>query len=467
MLLNSSFYKVLILMGSVLFNVSANAQQPFNIIAIVPDDHSRRAMGAYGDGQAVTPNFDKLASEGVRFNNAYAAAPVCSPSRAAFFSGKYPSQVGVDDFLMLNDKYAGRGMDLSATLWPQILKSNGYKTGLIGKWHLGAGEEYQPRNRGFDYFVGYQQDSKAFDPFLDVNGVVGEVKGHTSNIFVKYAKEFLQKNKDEKFALTMTFREPQRPWNAVPKEDLDAVAHIDPVVPDVPGVDVKWLKDITRDNYAAIHALDRAVGEVLAEVERLGLAENTIILYVGDHGMLIGHHGYFGRGAVGVIAGSKVVGYENTANLYDEAIKIPLIIRWPGKTKQNIAIDAPVSNIDVFPTILKMLDIKAPKDLLMEGKDLSGLLKGEKLANSEPVFAQYNMQNFGIAYLRMVRFENWKLIKRYNLGAVATLTDQLYNLEQDPDELNNLIADAEHKDMRKKLEDFLLNWQLQINDPVS
>ncbi|MBT5767171.1 sulfatase-like hydrolase/transferase [Emcibacteraceae bacterium] len=445
---------------------TAIAEENWNIIAIVPDDHSQRAMGAYGDDQAVTPNFDKLASQGVRFSNAYAAAPVCSPSRAAFFSGKYPSQVGVNDFLMLNEKYADRGLDTSAVLWPEILKQNGYKTGLIGKWHLGEAEERHPTNRGFDYFVGYEQDSKAFDPILDKNGNVAEIKGHTSNIFVKHAKEFLSENKDNKFALTMTFREPQRPWYAVPQEDLDAVAHIDPIVPNMPGIDQEWLKKMTKNNYAAIHALDRAVGEVLDELDRLGLAENTIVIYVGDHGMLIGHHGYFGRGAVGAIAGDEVVGSENIANLFDEAIKIPMIIRWPGKIKQNIALEQPVSNTDIFPTILSMLNIETPDYVTPEGKDLTPLLKRDELSSSVPVFAQYNMENFGIAHLRMVRFEDWKLIKRFGLRANADLVDELYNVKNDPGELNNLINQNEHQTIREELESLLREWLLKIDDPV-
>ncbi|MDG1858124.1 MAG: sulfatase-like hydrolase/transferase, partial [Emcibacteraceae bacterium] len=391
---------------------------------------------------------------------------VCSPSRAAFFSGKYPSQVGVNDFLMLNEKYADRGLDTSAVLWPEILKQNGYKTGLIGKWHLGEAEERHPTNRGFDYFVGYEQDSKAFDPILDKNGNVAEIKGHTSNIFVKHAKEFLSENKDNKFALTMTFREPQRPWYAVPQEDLDAVAHIDPIVPNMPGIDQEWLKKMTKNNYAAIHALDRAVGEVLDELDRLGLAENTIVIYVGDHGMLIGHHGYFGRGAVGAIAGDEVVGSENIANLFDEAIKIPMIIRWPGKIKQNIALEQPVSNTDIFPTILSMLNIETPDYVTPEGKDLTPLLKRDELSSSVPVFAQYNMENFGIAHLRMVRFEDWKLIKRFGLRANADLVDELYNVKNDPGELNNLINQNEHQTIREELESLLREWLLKIDDPV-
>ncbi len=447
------------------FGGYAHAATDWNIIVIVPDDHSRRAMGAYGDPQAVTPNFDQLANEGVRFTNAYAAAPVCSPSRAALFSGKYPSQVGVHDFLMLNEKYEDRGMDTSALLWPAVLRENGYVTGLIGKWHLGTAEERHPLNRGFDYFVGYEQDSKAFDPILDVNGKVGEVKGHTSNIFVRYAREFIKANKDRKFSLNISFREPQRPWNAVPQEDLDAVKDIDPVVPEVDGVDTAWLKQMTRDNYAAIHALDRAVGQVIDTLEDLNLLKKTIIIYVGDHGMLIGHHGYFGRGAVGAIAGSEVVGSENIANLYDEAIKIPMIVRWPGVVKNNSVVGMPVSNTDVYPTILSMLGLNAPENYELVGHDLSPLLKGGT-QSSRAIFAQYDMENFGIAHLRMVRFENWKMVKRFGLGADAVLVDELYDLDADPGEEYNLIGDPQHQDKRSELEMLLREWMVSINDPA-
>jgi choline-sulfatase len=441
------------------------ADEEWNIIVIVPDDHSRRAMGAYGDRQAVTPNFDKLASEGTLFTNAYAAAPVCSPSRAALLSGKYPSQVGVSDFLMLNENYKDRGLDTSAVIYPQVLKENGITTGMIGKWHLGTAPERHPLKRGFDYFVGYEQDLAAFDPTLDVNGKVQEIKGHTSDIFVKYVKEFLNDNKDKQFSLNISFREPQRPWEQVPQQDIDAVAHIDPIVPERDGVDTAWLKKITKDNYGAIHALDRAVGEVLAEVERLGLADKTIIFYVGDHGMLIGHHGYFGRGAVGVIAGNEVVGSENIANLYDEAIKIPMIIKWPGVTEISSVVNMPVSNIDIYPTILSALGIEKPEKYKLSGLDLSPYLKGKPDFN-RPMFAQYNMENFGTEHLRMVRLGDFKMVKRFGLNADPKLVDELYNLANDPDEKNNLIGKFEYSEMILDLEGQLRKWMVEINDPA-
>ncbi|MEZ5759054.1 MAG: sulfatase-like hydrolase/transferase [Emcibacteraceae bacterium] len=458
-------YLVFIIVGYFFSLSMALAEKQWNILAIVPDDHARRVMGAYGDKKAVTPNFDQLAAEGVRFTNAYAAAPVCSPSRAAFWSGKYPSQVGVSDFLMLNEKYADRGLETSAVLWPEVLKKQGYKTGLIGKWHLGEATERHPLKRGFDYFVGYEQDSKAFDPILDENGKVREVKGHTSDLFVGYAKDFLNSNKDKKFALTIMFREPQRPWYEVPEEDIDAVRNVDPDVPDEPGIDRAWLKKMTHNYYGAVHALDRAVGEVLAELDRLGLSENTIVIYAGDHGMVIGQHGYFGRGAVGAIAGDHVVGSENIANLFEEAITIPMIIRWPGVAKSNSVVEMPVSNTDIYPTILSMLGLQAPKDYTTVGHDLSSALKGKEEGAPRPVFAQYNMENFGIAHLRMVRFGDWKLIKRFKQGANAELLDELYNLKTDPQEKENLIAVDEHQQIRKDLEAMLKKWMTEINDP--
>ena len=135
-------------------------------------------------------------------------------------------------------------------------------------------------------------------------------------------------------------------------------------------------------------------------------------------------------------------------------------------TEKNKAIDTPVSNVDVFPTLLKMLNIEIPPDISPQGKDITNLLTGEIPGSSEPVFAQYNMENFGIAHLRMVRFENWKLVKRFNQAAPSELIDELYDLELDPSEENNLIDQSDYQAIKKKLEDMLYLWQVKINDPV-
>ena len=333
----------------------------YNVIVIVPDDHARRSMGAYGNKDVITPNLDRIANQGIRFDNAYAAAPVCSPSRGAMLSGKYPSQVGLKDFLMLNDNYKDQGIDPNTILWPKLLRDHGYSTGLIGKWHLGTDESRQPLSMGFDYFVGYDQDLSPYDPLLNINGKNKVVRGHTSEIFTNYAKNFISENKKKKFALIVAFREPQMPWEEVPEIDLQAVRSIDPDVPDYEGINKDWLKKITRNNYAAIHTLDRSIGHIYNHLIENELLDKTLIIYVGDHGMLIGHHNAYGRGAIGVISGDRVVGYEGIANLYEEAIKIPLIIHLPEKEQKGIISKVPVSNIDIFPTILTYLNISLSK----------------------------------------------------------------------------------------------------------
>lgn len=438
----------------------------YNVIVIVPDDHARRSMGAYGNTDVITPNLDRIANQGIRFDNAYAAAPVCSPSRGAMLSGKYPSQVGLKDFLMLNDNYKDQGIDPNTILWPKLLRDHGYSTGLIGKWHLGTDESRQPLSMGFDYFVGYDQDLSPYDPLLNINGKNKVVRGHTSEIFTNYAKNFISENKKKKFALIVAFREPQMPWEEVPEIDLQAVRSIDPDVPDYEGINKDWLKKITRNNYAAIHTLDRSIGHIYNHLIENELLDKTLIIYVGDHGMLIGHHNAYGRGAIGVISGDRVVGYEGIANLYEEAIKIPLIIHLPEKEQKGIISKVPVSNIDIFPTILTYLNISLSKDMEIQGRDILELMKNQTESMYRSIYAQYSMRNFGKSDLRMIVKNQLKLVKRYNLKAEGRFVDELYNLDEDPEEKNNLIKDEQYFNKIAELENHLQLWMERINDEV-
>ena len=438
----------------------------YNVIVIVPDDHARRSMGAYGNTDVITPNLDRIANQGIRFDNAYAAAPVCSPSRGAMLSGKYPSQVGLKDFLMLNDNYKDQGIDPNTILWPKLLRDHGYSTGLIGKWHLGTDESRQPLSMGFDYFVGYDQDLSPYDPLLNINGKNKVVRGHTSEIFTNYAKNFISENKKKKFALIVAFREPQMPWEEVPEIDLQAVRSIDPDVPDYEGINKDWLKKITRNNYAAIHTLDRSIGHIYNHLIENELLDKTLIIYVGDHGMLIGHHNAYGRGAIGVISGDRVVGYEGIANLYEEAIKIPLIIHLPEKEQKGIISKVPVSNIDIFPTILTYLNISLSKDMEIQGRDILELMKNQTESMYRSIYAQYSMRNFGKSDLRMIVKNQLKLVKRFNLKAEGRFVDELYNLDEDPEEKNNLIKDEQYFNKIAELENHLQLWMERINDEV-
>jgi len=290
------------------------------------------------------------------------------------------------------------------------------------------------------------------------------IKGHTSEIFTNYAKNFISENKDNKFALVVAFREPQMPWEKIPDIDLRTVKDIDPEVPDYEGIDKEWLKKITRNNYAAVHALDRSIGEIYDHLSRNNLLKKTIIFYVGDHGMLIGHHNSFGRGAIGVISGNKVVGYEGIANLYEEAIKIPFIVHLPGERRSSLVSEVPVSNIDVFPTILSYLGLNVPSNLKIEGRDILELIENEAESMHRSIYAQYSMRNFGNSDLRMVIKDNFKLVKRFNLLAKDLLVDELYDLRVDPEENNNLITQNKYEQIKIDLENQLLNWMKKIDD---
>jgi arylsulfatase A-like enzyme len=151
----------------------APAKVKYNIVSIVTDDQALWSIGAYGAREAITPNMDRLAREGVKFNNAFVTTPVCSPSRVAFLTGLYGTQVGITDYLTPDEGAAGMGLPASALTWPQVLQQNGYRTALFGKYHLGIKPEFHPTKRGFDYFMGSQQGSFApMNPRLEVNGAL-------------------------------------------------------------------------------------------------------------------------------------------------------------------------------------------------------------------------------------------------------------------------------------------------------
>ena len=182
--------------------------------------------------------------------------------------------------------------------------------------------------------------------------------------------------------------------------------------------------------------------------------------------MLIGHHNAFGRGAIGVISGDRVVGYEGIANLYEEAIKIPLIIHLPEKEQKGLVSKVPVSNIDIFPTILSYLNINFSEDMEIQGRDILELMKNESESMYRSVYAQYSMRNFGKSDLRMIVKNQFKLVKRFNLKAKGRFIDELYNLSMDPKEKNNLIKDEKYFNKITELENRLLSWMERINDEV-
>ena len=445
-------------------SMSAAAVQPprFNLVSIVTDDQAAWSIGAYGNRESRTPNMDRLAREGARFTNAFVTTPVCSPSRAGFFTGLYPTQVAITDFIAPREAQAGVGLAASTTTWPEVLQRNGWRTALFGKWHLGTQPEFHPTKHGFDYFFGSLAGSFApMNPELEQEGKLTKIEGAASNLVMDDALRFVESNKDRPFAALIHFREPHTPYRPMPDEDTKLFADLDPTIPDSPGIDAAQVKQWHRDYYAAVHAVDRNIGKLLAKLEELKLAENTIVMFTSDHGYNIGHHGIHTKGNGWWIAGG-VTGPKRP-NMFDTSLRIPLIVRWPGVVKPGLEIRETVTQLDTFASVLGMLALGHAAGVKQNGVDFSPLLRGRRVADwRDTFFGQYDLHNVGLAYMRMIRTPEWKLVRHH----FADGLDELYDLKNDPEERRNVYNDEKHRATRDALQQRLSAWQRSIDDPI-
>ena len=404
----------------------AQATQPDkkrpNIVFILADDLGVNDLSCYGRKDQPTPNLDKLAKQGLRFTSAYSAASICSPTRAAIMTGQSPARLKLTTFL------PGRGDTVSQLLLhpninqllpadsrtiAEMLRTAGYRTGCVGKWHLG-GKGSLPTDRGFDYYHAGQALTK---PSATEGG-----KGEYD--LTEKAEKFIEDNKDRQFFLYLCHNNPHVVLAA--KDELIA-KH----------------KDAFNPIYAAmIETLDDCVGRVVAKIDALGLGENTIIIFTSDNGGLhvlespntpATYHRLF-RGGKGF--------------LYEGGLRIPLIVRWTGHIKGNQAIDVPMISTDWTPTLLGLTGIKAKEKF--DGADLSPLLlDGKTPAQRALYWHQPHYTNQGGRPAGAIREGDWKLVENYENGAC-----ELFNLAQDAGEMTDLGAKepARVAGLRGKLE---------------
>lgn len=277
---------------------------------------------------------------------------------------------------------------------------------------------------------------------------------------VDHAVQFLEKNQHRPFALLVHFREPHLPYTPMPAEDREALRSLDPTVPEEPGLVKKQIQDLTREYYTAVHALDRNVGRLLARLETLGLASNTVVLFTSDHGYMIGHHGLHTKGNAWTVAGG--LRGPKRPNMFDDSLRVPLLIRWPGVIRPGTVLEPRVSNVDTFATVLGILGVRPPARWQHEGQDVSPLLRGKTYKPGPALFGQYDLHNEGLAFLRMVRTDEWKLVRHFH----SQLLDELYDLKADPGETRNLYREPAQARIRSNLERQLYRWQRQIRDPL-
>lgn len=438
------------------------AEPPPNLIYIMTDDQGRWATGAYGNRDIQTPHMDRIAREGALFTDAIVVTPVCSPSRATTLTGRYPSQLGITDWIHPDE--AGAGLGLAAPTWPEALQAAGYRTALIGKWHLGMLPPFHPSRLGFDHFMGFLSGgNRPVDPILEVEGQEQRLAGPLPDLLVDDCLTFIEAHRERPFAVCLHFRAPHLPYGPVPEVDSAPYAELDPTVPQPPGGDVAQIKRRTRDYYASISSVDRNIGRLLDRLDAWGLAHNTLVIFTSDHGYNEGRHGIDTKGNGQWIAGG--VRGPKRPNMWDTSICVPLVMRWPAVIEPGTSIDYPVTNLDLYRTVLGALSVKMPTESEALGVDYSPLLRGETLPPRAARFGQYDLHNGGLAYLRMVRTDRYKYVRHFK----ANLMDELYDLRDDPDEQHNLVrrgAPDRWDEVVEPLRDQMDAWQKSIDDPL-
>lgn len=446
-----------------------------NILFILTDDQGAWAMGCAGNTDIYTPNLDRLAARGFRFENFFCASPVCSPARASLLTGRIPSAHGVQDWIrsgnLDKDKldkvisespyytYEEKAIPyLEGMLtYTDVLKENGYTCALFGKWHLG--DSLTPQH-GFDKWFTIGRGGCYYDNADIVeNGKVTFSSQYITNVITDKALSYLEEfqNQENPFYLSVHYTAPHSPWaeNQHPAEyieryrDCGFTATPDlPVhpnqIPSAPYGTGEIRKSLLRGYYAAITAMDADVGRLLDRLETLGLHEDTIVMFMSDNGMNMGHHGIWGKGN-GTFP----------FNMYDTAVKVPFLVSWPGHYASGAVTHRMCSQYDFFPTLLDMAGIKRELPEGLPGRSFADVFTG----NTEDDGAVVIFDEYGPT--RMIRTAEWKYICRAPYGP-----DELYHLYTDPEENHDLINDPACQPLIDSLYAKLTRWFYTYADPA-
>ena len=417
-------------------NIAFGADPKPNIVYIVADDLGWKDVGFNGATDIKTPNIDKLAGTGAKLTQFY-VQPMCTPTRAALMTGRYPFRYGLQTIVI--PTAAGYGLDTSEWLMPQCLKEAGYKTAIIGKWHLGhADKKYWPKQRGFDYQYGAMigeldyfthSEHGVLDWFRDNKPVKEE--GYTTTLLGKDAEKYINaQSPSQPFYLYLTFNAPHTPYQA-PQEYIDRYKNIE---------------DPTRRTYAGmITCLDDEIGRVVDALEKKKLRDNTLIIFHSDNG---GTTNKMFTGQMADVSKLKLPCdngpyRDGKGSLFEGGTRVCALANWPGHIKPE-TVDGMIHAVDMYPTLAALAGASTAKCKPLDGMNVwDTLSEGKPSPRTEII---YNIEPFRGA----VREGDWKLIWR---TLIPTSVD-LYNLAEDPYEKNNVAAANPDKvaEMQKRIE---------------
>ncbi|MCU6710583.1 sulfatase [Paenibacillus sp. J5C_2022] len=458
-------------------------QRP-NIVFIMSDDHASQAMSCYGSRINKTPNIDRIASEGMRFDHTYCTNAICTPSRATILTGLYNHANGVRT---LDDELPN-----TMTTFPKLMREDGYQTAMIGKWHLGHSESSNPA--GFDFWSVVPGQGEYIDPqFIEADGVK-TYPGYVTDVITDMSIDWLeQRDRDKPFLLLCHHKAPHRPWVPNPKDqhlydDIDipepetfyddyatrsraareAKMRVDR---DLTFTDLKahppeglselelkrWnYQRYMKDYLRCIHSIDENVGRLLDYLDEQEVADNTIVVYTSDQGFFLGEHGWYDK-----------------RFMYEESLRMPFVVRYPNGIKPGTVCDAMALNVDFAQTFLAYAGIDSPKE--MQGVSLKPLLEGGRPEGwRTSMYYRYwmHLSEHNVCAHYGIRTEKHKLIYYYGeaLGTTGSTNEswepewELFDLEKDPYELNNVYCDPAYADTVLALKLELARLQHETGD---
>ncbi len=413
------------------------AEKP-NVIVIITDDMGYIDLGVTGSKDVPTPNMDQLANDGVRFTQGYVTASVCCPSRAGLLTGRYQQRFGheFNNFAIPINGFGkdDMGLHVDEKTIGDAFGANGYRTMMVGKWHMGDGPKYFPLNRGFDEMFGLKAGSRSYWPiknprdshaiYKDFDVIDESNLTYLTDNLTTAAVDFIDRHHDKPFFMYLSYTAPHGPMHAK-ESDLEALARI---------------KDRKRRTYAAMmKSLDEGVGKVRQTLARHGLTENTLIVFINDNGGATGNGS--DNGPYRGMKGSK----------WEGGVRVPYFITWPGRLPKGQTYDHPVSALDIMPTTLAAVGAEWDSALPLDGVNLVPYITGQ--STGRPHDTLYWRRGVAAA----VRDGDWKLIRSQGNP------DLLFNLADDPGERENL-AD-QHPQRVAQLKAKLSAWEKDLAPP--
>ena len=435
-----------------------------NILLIVADDWAWMDLGIAGHPVLKTPNLDRLAREGVRFTHAFTPNPICTPSRAAILTGQ--------DCWTNGCYFFGMPIKESSVQFAHLFSQAGYETCYTGKWHNNS----RPSQQGFTAgkYIGGPGPGKGGHSKPLVRDLGGKktypVEKFDSELFTDAAVEFLEnrQSNDNPFLMYVSFMTPHDPWTPPGKyatmykpEDIPLPQNFMPrpmngnksftYYTDWHGLNLRdekqmspfprtpeGMRDVRRRYYGTITHDDRQIGRILDTLKEKGLAKNTLVIFIADHGISLGAHGISGK-----------------QTMYEEGIRLPMIMRYPKFKRGPAQNHKLVSLIDIYPTICQAAEIAISKSV--EGKSVLGLYQGKGKWDRDRIYAAFVSPERHRLNSRCIRTERYKYIQQLTTGE-----EELYDLKNDPYELNNLTGQSKYQELQNKLKDDLMSWRKRV-----